>query len=127
MGPPNPGCGTADNPLRLDDFAQSRSWDDYISKLSVDYTLNDSTTIYGLYSEGFKSGTFQPDALNQDQARVEVNPETSTNFELGIKGEGERYRYSLTLFNLTVDDVQTINLVPAGAAFVGLCGDERYA
>jgi len=120
MGPPNPGCGSAANPLRLDDFAQSDSWDDYISKLSIDYTLNDSTTIYGLYSEGFKSGTFQPDALNQAQASVRVEPETSTNFEIGVKGEGDRYRYSLTAFYLEVDDVQTINLVPAGAAFVGL-------
>ena len=119
-GPPNPNCGTAANPLRLADFAQSRSWDDYISKLSLDYEINENLNIYGLYSEGFKSGTFQPDALNRVQASVLVEPETSKNFEIGLKGETDRYRYAITVFALDVDDVQTINLVPAGAAFVGL-------
>jgi len=118
-GPPNV-CGSAANPLIMPDFPQSRSWDDYISKLSYDYAINDDLNVYVLFSQGFKSGTFQPDALNQSQAGVQVNPETSTNYEIGLKGALDRMQYSITGFYLKVDDVQTINLVPAGAAFVGL-------
>jgi len=119
-GPPNGNCGTESDPVFMADYPQTRSWSDYINKLSYDFAINDNLNIYGLYSEGFKSGTFQPDALNQTQANVLVNPETSQNFEIGLKGAAERFQYAVTTFFMKVDDVQTINLVPAGQAFVGL-------
>ena len=119
MGPPRP-CGSEANPVGFSNHPVSDSWDDYISKLSWAYSINDETNFYALYSEGFKSGTFQPDALNPAQADLPVNPETSTNFELGIKGAGDRYRYAVTGYYMEIDDVQTVNLVSAGASFVGL-------
>jgi iron complex outermembrane receptor protein len=118
-GPPEV-CGSESNPAGFSDHPVSSSWDDYISKLSFDFEINDSMNVYALYSEGFKSGTFQPDALNPTQADMIVNPEDSTNFEIGLKGAAERFRYSVTAYYMEVDDVQTINLVPAGAAFLGL-------
>ena len=118
VGPPEV-CGSEANPAFFTNNV-SDSWDDFISKLSWDYAINDNLNVYALYSEGFKSGTFQPDALNSAQASVVVQPETSTNFEIGLKGGSDRYQFSVTTFFLEVDDVQTINLVPAGGAFVGL-------
>ena len=119
-GPPNPNCGTASSPLGFEDHPVSDSWDDFISKVSITYAINANMNIYGLYSEGFKSGTFQPDARNKASADIVVEPETSTNFEIGLKGSGERYRYAVTAYMMEVDDVQTINLVPVGAGFTGL-------
>ena len=75
---------------------------------------------YALYSEGFKSGACQPDARNMASAAVVVQPETSQNFELGLKGASERMRYSVIAFYLEAKDIQTINLVPVGAGFTGL-------
>ncbi len=120
VGPPNPTCGSAASPLGFENHPVSDSWDDYISKLSLSFAINDNLNLYGLYSEGFKSGTFQPDARNKASADIVVEPETSTNFEVGLKGAGERYRYAVTAYFLEVDDVQTINLVPVGAGFTGL-------
>lgn len=119
-GPPVGTCGSEANPLGFEDYPVSDAWDDYISKLSLTYAINDNLNIYGLYSEGFKSGTFQPDARNRASADVVVEPETSTNFEIGLKGAGERYRYAITAYMMEVEDVQTINLVPVGAGFTGL-------
>jgi len=118
-GPPAV-CGSEADPLGYEDHPVSDSWDDYISKLSLTYAINDNLNIYGLYSEGFKSGTFQPDARNRASADVVVEPETSTNFEIGLKGSGPNYRYAVTAFAMEVEDVQTINLVPVGAGFTGL-------
>jgi iron complex outermembrane receptor protein len=118
VGPPEV-CGSEANPAFFNNNV-SDSWDDFISKISYDVEINDNLNFYALFSQGFKSGTFQPDALNSAQALVVVEPETSENWELGFKGAGERYRYALTGFFLKVDDVQTINLVPAGGSFVGL-------
>ena len=119
-GPPNGTCGSAESPLGFEDHPVSDSWNDYISKLSLTYEINDSMNIYGLYSEGFKSGTFQPDARNKASADIVVEPETSTNFEIGLKGASERFRYAITAYMLEVEDVQTINLVPVAAGFTGL-------
>ena len=119
-GPPVGTCGSEASPLGFTDYPVSDSWDDYISKLSYSYEINDNLNIYGLYSEGFKSGTFQPDARNRASADIVVEPETSTNFEIGLKGAAERYRYAITVFSMEVVDVQTINLVPVGAGFTGL-------
>ena len=119
FGPPRI-CASEADPVGFSDHLVSKSWDDYISKLSYTFNVSDTMNVYALYSEGFKSGTFQPDALNPAQADIPVNPETSTNFEVGLKGAGERFQYSVTAFYMELDDVQTVNLVPAGAAFVGL-------
>jgi iron complex outermembrane receptor protein len=119
MGPPAV-CGSRANPLGFTGEQVSDSWDDYISKLSFSYELNDVINLYALYSEGFKSGTFQPDARSRTAVNVIVQPESSTNFEIGLKGTTSSSRYSVTLFQLDVDDVQTINLVPVGAGFTGL-------
>jgi len=119
MAPPQQ-CGSPSDPVGFSNHLVSDSWDDYISKLSWDFEINDSLNVYALYSEGFKSGTFQPDALNPSQADMRVEPETSTNFEVGLKGASDRFRYSVTAYYMEIEDVQTVNLVPAGGSFVGL-------
>lgn len=119
-GPPDPTCGSRANPLGFRDHPVSDSWSDYISKLSLAHAINDNVNVYALYSEGFKSGTFQPDARNKASANIVVEPETSTNYELGLKGATARSRYAITVFFLEVDDVQTINLIPVGDGFTGL-------
>ncbi len=117
LSPPDDICPL----LTFGDFPISDSWDSYISKLSLDYEISDTLKAYALFSEGFKSGAFQPDALNAAQASVITQPEESTNFEIGLKGESSRYRYALTVFDITLDDVQTVNQVPIGddGAFFG--------
>ena len=119
-GPPNPADDICPL-LTFGDFPLSESWDSYISKLSLDYAVSDTLNAYALFSEGFKSGAFQPDALNADQASVITQPEESTNFEIGLKGQSSYYRYAITLFDITLDDVQTVNQVPIGTdgAFFG--------
>ena len=108
--------------LVFEDFPIQDSWSEYINKVSVDYALSDNVNAYVLYSEGFKSGAFQPDALNGDQAEVVVEPEDSTNIEIGLKGEADSYRFALTLFHVQLDDVQTVNQVAIGddGSFAGL-------
>ena len=120
-GPPNPADDICPL-LTFNDFPISDSWDSYISKLSVDYELTDTINAYALYSEGFKSGAFQPDALNALQAAVVTEPEESTNLEIGFKGESSNYRYAITVFDITLDDVQTVNQVAIGTdgLFAGL-------
>ena len=120
-GPPNPADDICPL-LTFDDFPISDSWSASIYKLSLNHELSDTTNVYALYSEGFKSGAFQPDALNAEQASVVTEPEESINYEIGFKGESSSYRYALTFFDVTLDDVQTVNQVAIGdqGLFAGL-------
>jgi len=118
--PPNPAIHICPQ-ITLDEVDQSESWSEYINKVSLDYAFTDNLTAYALYSEGFKSGAFQPDALNFDQASIITEPEESTNYEIGLKGQSSRYRYALTVFNIKLDDVQAVNQIDLGnGAFAGL-------
>ena len=120
MPPPNAALHICPE-ITLPEVEQSESWSEYISKVSLDYAFDDNLTGYALFSEGFKSGAFQPDALNFDQASVITQPEESTNFEIGLKGQGTRYRYAVTVFNIELDDVQAVNQIDLGnGAFAGL-------
>jgi iron complex outermembrane receptor protein len=120
VGPPDPTCGSAANPLGFSGEQVSDSWSDYVSKLSLSYAMNDNLNLYALYAEGFKSGTFQPDARNITSLNIVVEPENSTNFEIGLKGATSRSRYSIIGFYLENENTQTINLIPVGAGFTGL-------
>ena len=120
MPPPNIATNICPE-ISLPEFEQDESWDDFISKASLDYSFTDNLTGYFLYSEGFKSGAFQPDALNVSQAQIITQPEESTNFEIGIKAQGSSYRYAVTVFNIKLDDVQAVNQIDLGnGAFAGL-------
>lgn len=119
-GPPDPNCGTRADPLGFSNYPVDDSWSNYINKLSLSYAINDNMNLYGLYSEGWKSGTFQPDARNKASVDIVVKPETTKNYEIGLKGAESRYRYAVTVYYLKMKDTQTINLVPVGDGFTGL-------
>ena len=53
-------------------------------KVTLAYRPNDQITAYATYSEGFKSGNFNPVSAGPAFPRV-VDPENSRNFELGLR------------------------------------------
>ena len=60
---------------------------------------------YGLISQGYKTGGFQPEAANPLDATVPFDEETVTNYELGFKGDfGDRFRLNATAFFADYED-----------------------
>ncbi|QIB66462.1 TonB-dependent receptor [Kineobactrum salinum] len=76
------------NDARIDDYAANLVAKETFSKLqpkfSLAYVPADSLTLYGTYSEGFKSGNFNPASAGSAFPRV-VEGEKSRNYELGAK------------------------------------------
>jgi len=90
------------------------TWEKVTPMLSLAYQLPDSLLdatglqsgmFYGSYSEGFKSGTFEPIGVD-GQATVE--PETVANYELGFKLDfmESRMRLNGAVFRMDFDDMQ---------------------
>jgi iron complex outermembrane receptor protein len=73
---------------RIDDFFSSlvteKTFDALQPKVSIAYRPSPELMVYGTYSQGFKSGNFNPAAAGPAFPRV-LGKETSRNYELGFK------------------------------------------
>lgn len=110
----NPGQG---EPVGISDEAVS-------PKLGVVVGLGDQISVFGQYARGFRAppmssvnnGFTNPAGGYRTLPNAELEPETSDNFELGIRGtfgsgEGARGSFSVTAFDNRYDDfIETVFL-----------------
>ena len=115
---PAPGvavmCGTEAAPVGFDAVA-TRSWDNFSTKVSLQFAVNDNNNLYLTYSEGYKAGGFQHDARNIDGFNIFIDPEEMINFELGWKGSYDRALFAVTIFDQEQKDSQTGLLLAVGS------------
>ncbi|MDO9518672.1 MAG: TonB-dependent receptor [Pseudohongiella sp.] len=99
-----PGTGT---PVVLDD---SKDWSKVTPRIGVEYQASDSTMYYASYSEGFKSGTFNPRA---ERAEPAANPEDVQSYEIGVKTDlSSTFRLNAAAFMLDHKNRQYISVIP---------------
>jgi iron complex outermembrane receptor protein len=92
------------------DAPSKESWSRFTPRLGVDYKVSDDMMVFASYSQGFKSGTFNPRATINEPA---VDPEVVDSFEVGIKADlSDTLRTNVTLFNLDHKDRQYISVLP---------------
>jgi len=95
-------------PTVLDD---EDDWSKFTPRIGIEYQANDDMMLFASYSQGFKSGTFNPRATTAEPA---ANPEEVDSLELGMKSEwlDNRLRANITLFSLEHNDRQYISVLP---------------
>ena len=102
-------------------------------KISYIYTGLDNLSLYGNYSEGFRSGGFNQSGVGEKAATQGLQgvtdlykAEESTNYEFGIKGMYPQAgtRFNATLFNNTIDNQHYFVFVGALGAQVLVNVDE---
>ncbi|WP_339859612.1 TonB-dependent receptor [Pseudohongiella acticola] len=94
-------------PVVLDDSAD---WSKVTPRVSVEYQATADTMVYASYSEGFKSGTFNPRATTAEPA---ANPEDVESYEIGIKTDlTSTFRLNAAAFMLDHKDRQYISVIP---------------
>ena len=84
-------------------------WTDTSFKLGLTYNINDSSIVYGMFSQGFHSGGFF--GVNQnirDFIRDVYDPETADNYEIGYKSQhlDNRLRFNAVYFYNDFKDKQ---------------------
>lgn len=85
---------------------------DVLFKLNLSWDIADNKMLYATYSEGFRRGG--ANAIPASGFFAELNPETVmfyqadtvANYEIGIKGNTDRWRYSANLFYVDWQDPQ---------------------
>lgn len=95
-------------PVVLDD---SEEWSKFTPRIGVEYQASNDMLLFASFSQGFKSGTFNPRATTAEPA---ADPENVDSIEIGLKSEwlDNRLRANVTLFSLDHKDRQYISVLP---------------
>ena len=95
-------------------FESDLKFDQITPKVSLSYVANDDFTAFFTTTKGFKAGGFNFTFENDDD-RV-YGPETSWNYEFGIKSSWlqKRLTTNLSLFHIDIDNQQVAQPVPSG-------------
>ncbi len=124
----------------VEDPGQTLDFDDTNVRVNLAYQANDSTLIYGTYSDAFKSGGFNPRYLAPTVGlqAISFDPESVDSFELGYKYSGSNFRANLALFFNDYTDIQisadspssqgaTVTQNAAAATISGIEAEFAYA
>jgi len=101
------------------DTNATESWDDITIKLGLEHDLGEDTLLYGMYSEGFKSGGFNGTSATRALADTPFDPEDVESIELGIKSNiNNRLRANLSIFKMDYKNLQTAVISEGGTPFI---------
>jgi iron complex outermembrane receptor protein len=85
-------------------------WSRFTPRVGVEYQYSEDIMFFASYSQGFKSGTFNPRASGPEPA---VDPEVVDSFEVGLKSEwNNNLRVNATGFYLDHKDRQFVTVLP---------------
>jgi iron complex outermembrane receptor protein len=85
-------------------------WSRFTPRVGVEYQYSRDMMFFASYSQGFKSGTFNPRASGPEPA---VDPEIVDSFEIGVKSEwNDNLRVNATIFYLDHTDRQFVTVLP---------------
>ncbi|MBA6223538.1 TonB-dependent receptor [Colwellia sp. MB02u-18] len=85
-------------------------WSRFTPRVGAEYQYSDDMMFFASYSQGFKSGTFNPRASGPEPA---VDPEVVDSFEVGLKSEwNNNLRVNATAFYLDHKDRQFVTVLP---------------
>jgi iron complex outermembrane receptor protein len=124
LGGASPALGGTGTPLVVtSDFLGSREFKEFTPRVSVNWTPNDDQNLYFTYSEGFKSGSFDPrgqtsaapdidgdGTVSEDEIFefMAFDPEFVDSYEVGVKSSwmDGRVKTSVAVFFADYTDVQ---------------------
>lgn len=110
------------------DSPSTASWSRFTPRIGVEYQMNDDVMVFASYAQGFKSGTFNPRATENEPA---ADPEVVDSFEIGFKADwSDSLRTNITVFTLDHKDRQYISVLPGDSAadlnqFLGNVGESN--
>jgi len=109
--------------------SRSDTWEEVTPRAVLRYELDDSSNLYASFSQGFKSGTYNP-SVNPTPvglANRPVNPEYVNAYEFGYKTSRDGFRFSAAAFFNDYSDIQVnIQLAPSILAYQNAGAAEIY-
>ena len=107
------------NPAPGQTFKNKESWGEFTWRAAVDFQPVENVMIYGSVSTGFRSGAYDMAQADPALIGLPVDPETVTNYEIGLKSRflDNRAQLNIAAFDTTYEDLQFyVNAVGAGGS-----------
>ena len=101
----------------------ARRWRNFSPRVVLSYTPADRILVYASYTQGFRSGNYNPRTTDLTGVGVgPANPETANAYELGVKTDlfDRRVRFNVALYQNDYDDLQQVLTVPGNAILQAL-------
>ena len=91
---------------------KKETYEDVSPMASLSYRVNEGLTLYATVAQGYKAGGFEKVPTTFVELSS-VDSEKSLNTEVGVKGIAfdSRFQYSLTAFQIDIDDMQLMAIV----------------
>ena len=81
------------------------TWDVFLPKVALSYRLNDNWNSYASVAQGYMPGGFNYSAYTGSEEENTFDPQQSTNYEIGVKGEFNRARLAAAVFYMDIEDI----------------------
>jgi len=103
------------NPILQEDIdcKGEKDFSNVSGKLALDFKFSDDVLFYGTFSQGYRSGGFNGQAPNNEEACGGFDEETANNYELGLKADwaDNRIRTNISVFYTDYSDLQ-VTVIP---------------
>jgi len=87
------------------------TWEVFLPKVALSYRLNNNWTTYASVAQGYTPGGFNSFAMSGSQQDNTFDPQQSTNYEIGVKGELNRLRLAAAAFYMDIEDIHIFKYV----------------
>ena len=89
------------------------SWNKFLPKIALEYALQDELSVYAAYSKGYLAGGFNSFPMSGTKEDNKFESQTSDNYEIGIKGAYDRFRFSAAAFYMDIKDTHIYIIDPS--------------
>ena len=83
----------------------NETWEVFLPKAALSYRFNDNWTYYASVAQGYMPGGFNYTASSGSAEDITFDPQRSTNYEIGVKGELNRARLAAAIFYMDIEDI----------------------
>ncbi|PIE70403.1 MAG: TonB-dependent siderophore receptor [Deltaproteobacteria bacterium] len=96
---------TGVSPLFSSSLDLDKTWNTFLPKAALTWFLTDNYTVYASFSQGYMPGGFSLFSMGGGAEENTFEPQTSINYEIGIKADHDVWRLNLAAFYMDITDI----------------------
>ncbi len=82
-----------------------KTWNAFLPKAAFSWFVTDNWTAYTSFSKGYMPGGFNFFSSDGGKEENAFEPQQSTNYEMGVKGEYDQFRVNAAAFYMDIKDI----------------------
>jgi len=112
----NSPVGVSGSPIYSLDADET--WEVFLPKAAFSFKVNDKWTAYTSIAQGYMPGGFNFTAYSGSEKDNTFEPQRSTNYEIGVKGELNRGRLTFNIFYMDIEDIHIFKYDKAASLYI---------